>query len=136
MGHAASYRDFDFVPVAGPVIPQTFVGTGQGVVAALKLSAAQEDAAVRVRRGAEFQTQDEVLREVLRGGKLLNSASLGRSGDDQPAIFGDKSPVGAARLAVEADGGCDNGPRRGVGIAGLPFSAASPWLSDSFRQES
>ncbi len=101
---------------------QVFVRAGEGVVAALKLSAADEDAAVGVGRRAEFQAQNKIFREVPGGGKLLNSAPFGRSGDDQSSILGDKSPVGAARLAVEADGGRDDGPGRGVWIAGLPFS--------------
>jgi hypothetical protein len=53
----------------------------------LKLPAADKDAAVGVGRRAEFQAQDEILREVLRGGELLNSAPFGWSGDNEPAIF-------------------------------------------------
>jgi len=101
---------------------EIFVGAGDGVIAALQLPATDEDAAVGIGRRAEFQAQDEIFWEILRGGQLLNPAPLGRSHDDQPAIPGDKSTVSAARLAVEADRVCDNGPRRGLWIAGLPFS--------------
>src|SRR5258706_489165 len=83
---------------------------GAVVIAALKLWAPDEDAAVGVRRRAKFQAQDEILREILRGRNLLDSASFGRSGYDQPAIFRNKSTVGAARQAVEADGVFDDGP--------------------------
>src|SRR5947209_5246516 len=101
---------------------EVFVRPCNKVIAALKLLAADEDAAVGVGRRPEFQAQDKIFLEVPGGGKLLNSAPFGRSGDDQSATFRDKSPVRAARLAVEADGVCDNGPWRGVWIAGLPFS--------------
>src|SRR5881394_43048 len=110
IGHAFVHGHFDLVPVASPVMLEVLVRAGERVIAALKLSATNEDPAIGVGRRAEFQAQDEVLREFLRGGNLLYPSAFGRSGDDQPAVFGDESPVGAARAAVETDGVCDDRP--------------------------
>src|SRR5437868_5153605 len=72
VSHAIFYGDFDFVPVARSVMLEIFIGSGEKVIAALKLWAAEEDAAVGVGRRAEFQAEDEIFRKILGGGKLLN----------------------------------------------------------------
>ena len=73
---------------------------------------------------AEFQAQVEIFRELLRGGKLLNSPPFRRGSDNQPAVLRHESSVGAARLTIEADAVRDGGPGRGVRIdqLELPFA--------------
>src|SRR5208282_868561 len=107
---AAADGDDDLIPVLRLVMLQMVVRPRDEIVAALQLRPANEDAAVGVGRGAEFQFQDEILGEFARGGDLLNLPKFGRRGHNQPVMFGDVAAVRADGLAVELDGLGDDGP--------------------------
>ena len=85
-GDSAFHEDFDFVPVLWLVLGQFFVRAGDQVVSALKLRLAEEDAAVGVDSGAEFQLQVEVVRELARRPHL--SESLAGVHDDATVASG------------------------------------------------
>ena len=70
-------------------------------VAALELGLAQVDAAIGIGRGAEFELEDEILRELLLGPERLDTPALGGRGDDEASVDGTVAPVGALGLPVE-----------------------------------
>ena len=81
------------VPILRLVVLEVLVRPGERVVAALELAAAEEDAAVGVRRRAKIELEREVAAKVARRGELLDAAAFGRRGDDEPAIDRAESPV-------------------------------------------
>src|SRR5258706_1644802 len=116
VGHAIFDGDFDFVPVASAIVLQILIRAGERVITALQLPAAEEDAAVRIRRRAKFEAQNEILREILSSRKLLDSAAFSRSGDDQSTVLRHKASVRAVGLTIEAHGLVYDRPGRGIWV--------------------
>ena len=103
MGRVALHRDDQLVPILRFVVLEILVRTGERIVAALELAAAQEYAAVGVGRSAKFQLEREVFGKVTSRIELLDAAAFCRRGDDKPAIQCNKTSVGGRGLAVEVD---------------------------------
>ena len=55
VGFGAFYGDDHFVPILGLITLELLVRSGDQIIATLKLGTANEDAAVGVRRGSEFE---------------------------------------------------------------------------------
>ena len=87
----------------------------------MQLRSADEDTAVSVRRGAKFESQDEIFWEFARGIDLLYSAALSRSCDNEAAGFGDEAAIRAVGLAIKANGFSYYRPRRSFSIRIAPF---------------
>src|SRR5437868_1811889 len=94
-------RDDHLVPVLRSIFRQVLIGTGQWIVAALQLWLADEDTAVGVRSGSEFQLECEVLGELARGPHLLDAASFRRCRHDDASMLGDVATIAAGLLAIE-----------------------------------
>src|SRR5687768_10784805 len=82
MGDAVFHDDDHFVPILRLVVFQLFVRAGEGIIAALQLRFADEDAAVGIWRRAEFELEREIFGELFCRVKLLDAAVFGRGGDD------------------------------------------------------
>jgi len=94
-----------FVPLLRLVVLQFLPRAGEDVVATLELRFADEDAAVSVGRGAKFKFEDEVFWKFPGRPKLLNTTTLGRSGDDKSPIDRDVARIVAGFLTVKGGGG-------------------------------
>src|SRR4051794_9191738 len=96
-----SNGDHELIPILRMVILEILVRTRDEIVAALDLASANEDTAVGVRCRSKIEFQREVARKVASRCQLLNSASFGRSRDNQSAANGAESPVARSGFAVE-----------------------------------
>jgi hypothetical protein len=98
-GETTAHRDDQFIPVQRSIALQVEVGTRDEEVAALQLRTANENAAVGVRTGAEFQPQFEVAR--IRADRL--QAGVGaeepRDRDDQTSMANHEAIVRGRRAA-------------------------------------
>ena len=119
MGDAVGHRDDELVPLQRAEVREFQIRAGDEVVAGLELRAAQVHAAVRIRRGAELEFEDEVLRELAGRPQLLDAAAAGRSGGDDATGLGEPTTVGAMRETVVAGRLGDHRPQRGRDIGGL-----------------
>ena len=112
--------DNEFVPVAGAVVFEFFPWSGEGEVATLELWFAEEDTAVSVWRGAEFEFESEVGRELAGGPELLDTATFCGGGDDKSAVDGAVAAVGCLSFSFESLGCVNEGPGDTIGIAFEP----------------
>ena len=82
---------------------QVLVGAGYQVIPALELRPANENAAIGIDAGPEFELQDEVPRELLHRVELRNQPilPLGEVDGENPVLGGETAVVAGLRLAVE-----------------------------------
>ena len=123
--------DFNLVPVLRLVFLEVFVRAGEGVVAALELAAADEDAAVGVGGGAEIELEREVVGEVARGVDLLDAAACGGRRGDEAAVDGAERPSAEADLPSKVTG-FRRSDRRAFFVACPPLLRCSPVLRRRF----
>src|SRR2546422_4092623 len=100
MGDTVFYRDFDFIPILRFVFFELLVRTGDEVITALQLRLANENAAVRVHGGAEFQLEIEIIRKLACRPQYLHQPGFSRM-DNQKAIRGGVTAITAGSFAVE-----------------------------------
>jgi len=121
MGEIIGDDDLDLIPILGPVMLEGLVGAGEEVVSALELRFSDEDAAVGVGGGTEFQAEDEVVGEGLKCAQALDFSAFGRGGYDEPTMPGDVAAIGGGGEAVEVYGCGYDGPGGGIGgVGGFP----------------
>src|ERR1039457_2572354 len=102
-GHLALHDDLDLIPILGLVLLQVLVGSRHQVVPALKLWPTDENAAVGIDAGTEFELENEVLREFLHGVKLRDQSilPLGEVHGENAVLGGVTASVAGTRFAIE-----------------------------------
>lgn len=99
-GDAVGDRDLDLIPILRPVFLQVLVWPSHEIIAALQLRPADEDAAVGIRRRAEFQPENEIVGEGLSGPDHLDQPRRSRM-HGQNSVSGRVASVVARGLAVK-----------------------------------
>ncbi len=84
-GAAVADGDYEFVPVLGLVLLEIFVRASERIIPTLKLGLPDKHPAVRVGSRTEFKFQDEIFREFVGGGELLDAAPFRRCGNHKAA---------------------------------------------------